>query len=226
MTLAAAMTPHPHDLVRVRRPADLLPASAGDRPGWVGDALAAAPWAVVRRDASAAPWIPVGVRGAERGQRWAARAPRAAVDEVVRPWQVPAQARPGRADLPVFVALARVRRVLADRGFGAWGPGGSAAYELVTGVESVRLGSDLDLVLVAERRWSRGRLGSLAERLRTVADVRVDVQVQTPAGGFALDEWLRVGEGGLFALKTDVGPRMVDDAWVLPAPADTSEVSA
>ena len=139
--------------------------------------------------------------------------------DVIRPWHVPVRPRPGRTALPAFAALERVRDVLTGEGPDRWGPGGGVAYELVTGIATVHLGSDLDLVFVAAEPLDRGRMRRLAEGLRTAGQgVRIDVQVQTPAGGFALEEWLRVGDGGPVALKTGDGPRLAMDLWTVNPP--------
>ncbi|MDU7867214.1 MAG: malonate decarboxylase holo-[acyl-carrier-protein] synthase, partial [Pantoea sp.] len=39
---------------------------------------------------------------------------------------------------------------------------------------------------------------------------RVDTQVETPLGAFALNEWLREGR---VLLKTATGPRLTASAW-------------
>ncbi|WP_305796022.1 phosphoribosyl-dephospho-CoA transferase MdcG domain-containing protein, partial [Salmonella enterica] len=39
---------------------------------------------------------------------------------------------------------------------------------------------------------------------------RADTQVDTPRGGFALNEWLRDGKA---LLKTSQGPQLVRDPW-------------
>ena len=42
-------------------------------------------------------------------------------------------------------------------------------------------------------------------------EARLDVQVETPLGAFALAEWSR--SGGSVLLKTPAGPRLVADPW-------------
>ena len=43
------------------------------------------------------------------------------------------------------------------------------------------------------------------------AESRIDVQVETQCGGFALNEWLRTG--GPVLLKTARGPVLRNDPW-------------
>jgi phosphoribosyl-dephospho-CoA transferase len=52
-------------------------------------------------------------------------------------------------------------------------------------------------------------LAALAE-LQDGQPCRIDIQVDTGAGGFALAEYVR---GGRVLLKTDAGPRLVADPW-------------
>jgi phosphoribosyl-dephospho-CoA transferase len=212
--------PRPHDLVRARSVDDLRPADAGaPRPAWVPEALTRgdAPWAVVRRGAPAGAAVLVGVRGATRSERWAAELDPSAVLDVVRPVDVPRIPRASRAALPVFTALTRVAPLLDAVAPGAWGPVGSGAYELATGIPVVRDGSDLDLVIDAPTPLDAAEWIRVVAALRAAAgDVRADVQVLTPHGGFALDEWARAGSAGV-ALRTDAGPRLVADPWASPA---------
>ena len=64
-------------------------------------------------------------------------------------------------------------------------------------------------------------LASVAGALRGVAgllddsEARIDMQVETPFGAFALREWLRTG--GAVLLKTSHGPVLTNDAWSKPA---------
>jgi phosphoribosyl-dephospho-CoA transferase len=72
----------PHDLVRLADPDAIL---AGTEPAWVGVALAAAPWAVIRRAPAPAGHLAAGVRGPARHQRHAMLIPAGAVAGITRP---------------------------------------------------------------------------------------------------------------------------------------------
>jgi phosphoribosyl-dephospho-CoA transferase len=74
----------------------------------------------------------------------------------------------------------------------------------------LRSDSDLDLLVRAPSIADADALRSVAALLRDL-EARVDVQVETSFGAFALQEWLRTG--GPVLLKTNCGPVLVDDAW-------------
>ncbi|HEY8718605.1 malonate decarboxylase holo-ACP synthase [Pengzhenrongella sp.] len=186
------------------------------RPEWVDAALAAGggPWAVVRRGPAPSSWVPVGVRGLTRAQRWAALVPADRIVEVVAPEAVPRAPSVDRIDLRPFRAVAAVARILDAELPGRWGILGSVAFELVTGVETARDESDLDLTVRAEQPLDHVTFSALYRRLVEAAgEVRIDVQVETWAGAFALTEWLRQGPDQQVALKTTTGPRLVLDPW-------------
>lgn len=90
-----------------------------------------------------------------------------------------------------------------------WGITGSVGYALATGIPVIHAASDLDLLIRAPQPLSRDALVAWQQRLDT-ALCRADTQVETPSGGFALNEWLRDGQA---LLKTRQGPRLVSDPW-------------
>jgi phosphoribosyl-dephospho-CoA transferase len=91
-----------------------------------------------------------------------------------------------------------------------WGIIGSVGFALATGIAAARPDSDLDLLLRAARPMSRHEATVLAEALQAVS-LRIDVQVETLRGAFALSEW---ASGRLpVLLKTDDGPVLVEDPW-------------
>ena len=72
-----------HDLLHINPESVNLECPA--ERAWVTDALASAPWVVVRRDAAPENQIAVGVRGATRGDRWGGFVAKDQVRGVVRP---------------------------------------------------------------------------------------------------------------------------------------------
>jgi phosphoribosyl-dephospho-CoA transferase len=202
--------PLPHDLLRLADPGCLLPApcAAPTPPAWVREALGRTPWVVVRRAAHTPATVPVGVRGPGRGQRWAAYVLRDAVSETVLPEDL--LAVPAPRDLPVFRAVAALDNWTRPRWATAWGPGGSAGFELATGQPTARQGSDLDLVVRVPRPVSPSCVTRLLHAL-TGLPVRVDVQLQSAYGGFAAAEYSR--DTGQVLLRTDTGPNLVADPW-------------
>lgn len=190
-----------HDLLWGMTPAH-LPA---DVPAWVLDVVSAGHPVVVRRAITAPGWVPVGVRGRLREQRFAALMPVAAVRRRVTPETVRGVISP--RDLPALRALAALRPVLANEN---WGVTGSAGFELATGVEALHDQSDLDLILRTSEPLGRRAAEALLALLDT-SECAVDLQLQTPYGAVALREWAAGSRRVL--LKTASGAHLVIDPW-------------
>ena len=211
----------PHDLLRLGDRADLV--CSIPLPGWVLEALDRAPFVVARR----APLlggrlVPVGVRGPSRRDRFAAHAPIDAVAERIAPEQL-AEARlwrgsPRRTRIPALGSLEVADRVFGSLGI-SWGPIGSVGFELASGLAAASPASDLDLLLRCQAPLSVSTARRLLAAL-AAAPVRVDVQIEAPAGAVALTEYAR-GEAPML-LRTADGPRLVDDPW---APVFSGEKS-
>lgn len=197
--------PRAHDLLWGFAPAHL----PGDAPAWCLDSLAGAPPVVVRRAPPREAMVPVGLRGGERGERLAAWLPLAAIERRLTPEQVREREPVGDAGLPVWRALASLRDELDGLGL-AWGVTGSAAFELASGRRATHAGSDLDLLLRTpdplDPAFARRLLAQLAR-----APCRIDVQLQTPAGGVALAEWARAPARVM--VKSEQGPLLLSDPW-------------
>ena len=192
----------PHDLLFVRRP-DAF-ACDGARPDWLDPA---APL-VVRREATAPGIVPVGARGLQRNERCKGYVAASDVAAVVTPRMLAAQARAADGDLPCIAAL----RALAPRLDALdvdWGPAGGAGYWLACGLPVLRATSDLDLLVRLPRKPAPALVAALCT-LQDGQPCRIDIQVDTGAGGFALAEYAR---GGRVLLKTGTGPRLVDSPW-------------
>ena len=91
-----------------------------------------------------------------------------------------------------------------------WGITGSVGFALATGSVAMRPDSDLDLLLRVARPMSRREATELEATLQ-IFPVRIDVQVDTSRGAFALSEWASGRRRVL--LKTNGGPILVDDPW-------------
>lgn len=190
--------PRPHDLVRLTSSA--VARIAGDAPAWTGASLRRAPWAAVRR-AHVDQGIAIGVRGADREERFGAVVHGDEIEELVTP-EVLAEHAPARSH-GAFDALRAVVREARTRGL-VIGPIGAAGFELATGVAALHEGSDLD-VLVRTQPMD-AQLHAFA---RAVADLplRIDVEVAFADDyGAALVEALR---GGELLVKTPGGPRIL-----------------
>jgi phosphoribosyl-dephospho-CoA transferase len=84
-----------------------------------------------------------------------------------------------------------------------WGPTGSCGFELATGIRTLTAASDLDLVIEAPSMIPLPAAISLLASLEAQATVRLDVQLNTPAGGVTLKEYNR---GGSVLVKTSAAP--------------------
>jgi phosphoribosyl-dephospho-CoA transferase len=197
----------PHDLVEIASPdaivCDVPP------PAWVRASLARAPFVVVRRSAPTGALVAVGVRGTSRSERFGAGLPAASAVRRVRPEDL-AEGRGWRTGRSrQLTALDAVERLMAEHGL-RWGPVGSVGFELATGVACVTEGSDLDDVARAPTPLAREDARRLHAALAALP-VRVDVQLETPAGGVALAEY--AGGGASVVLRTPAGPRRVASPW-------------
>jgi phosphoribosyl-dephospho-CoA transferase len=223
------------------RPHDLLWLTVADRfhpadgwPDWLDAEWFLRAPVVVRREEMRDCRLPVGARGTVRSQRCKGYVQRRAVARCVTPEMLarslralPAasarQAAVPRAGLtyaapaspaptppwPALLALARLAPGLDATGL-AWGPTGGVGFQLATGLPVLHADSDLDLLVRAPAPLDDGRRRQLAA-LYEEAGCRIDIQVDTGHGAFALSEWLRSPARVL--LKTGGGPRLCRDPW-------------
>jgi phosphoribosyl-dephospho-CoA transferase len=114
---------------------------------------------------------------------------------------------PRRGALPALAALDAVESIMAAAGLATqWGPGGSVGFELASGYAAVGAESDLDVVVQLHEPLLRPAARSLDERLRQLP-VRIDVLLESPAGGVSLTEYADSRERVL--LRTPAGPQLV-----------------
>jgi phosphoribosyl-dephospho-CoA transferase len=215
----------PHDLLFLGRPGAFDSGSAW--PEWLDAAWLERVPVVVRRAALQAGQVAVGVRGLQRNQRCAGQVGVPDVACCVTPEMLArrvledheeqssiagiASIVGGVPTLPCIVALLGLAPRLQALGLD-WGPVGGAGFWLASGLPVLRPASDLDLLVRAPEPLAARALAELAElaALQDRLACRVDIQVDTGAGGFALMEYAR---GGKVLLKTAHGPRLVADPW-------------
>jgi phosphoribosyl-dephospho-CoA transferase len=203
----------PHDLLWVGDVSDLMPIDT--LPAWASAAWLAVAPVVVRRGPMSHDRVPVGLRGATRNERCAAHLAADRVTRKVTPHDIARRVSshlPLRdSRLPCLRTLARLAGALNESSL-SWGVTGSVGFTLASGFDVLRADSDLDLLVRAPDRGDAAALRDLGRSARD-GESRVDVQVETPCGAFALKEWLRTG--GSVLLKTAHGPVICDDPWHL-----------
>ena len=192
----------PHDLVRLADPDEIL---TGTEPAWVGAALAAAPWIVIRRARAPAGHLAAGVRGPARHQRHAMLIPAGAAAGIARPEDLRPAASVIAPETPALAALRECRPILDGLGR-PWGPTGSAGFELATGYPATTQDSDLDLLIRLGTLSGFTRAAALASQLSGLP-ARVDCHLETGHGAVALAEL--AAHPDKIALRTSDGPRLV-----------------
>jgi phosphoribosyl-dephospho-CoA transferase len=200
-----------HDLLRVRGWDALVNRSPA--PEWVNEALSRAPWVVVRRAPTEGEFIPVGVRGQNRGERFASFVHASSIVECVSPENLSSSQAWKKAvrleELPAMRALLRVDAIFQGSNL-HWGPSGSIGFELASGVPIAHRTSDLDLIvrmndLLIPPSTTR-KLLAIVERVETTG-VRVDLLLEIREGAIALLEY--AGGGTNLLLRTIHGPRLI-----------------
>ena len=200
----------PHDMLRLTGGAGLRHEESV--PAWVPTSLARAACVVVRRAHAPAGLIPVGVRGSTRAKRFAALLAPDAVAARVTPEDLIAERvwhhMPRARWLGPFQVLDTVDELFSSLGL-VWGPTGSVGFELATGVATASADSDLDLVVRAPEPLPLRNAREIADYLNRLP-VRVDAQLDAPAGAVTLADYVR---GGRILLRTPDGPILTRDPW-------------
>ena len=178
--------------------------------------------------------IPVGIRGLKREQRCAAYL-HVAIQNDANPLQslppqmhvitpesvVQTQAWQRYPHLLNFAPIQLVRQIAAQIGAALndvnciWGVTGSAGFALATGLPVLRAESDLDLVIRAPVPLTPAQNEQIAHIETLAAGLcRVDIQIDTGQGGFALKEWLKASQSDKpILLKTDYAPILTRNPW-------------
>ena len=176
------------------------------------------PWVVVRRGGISNGLIPVGVRGPQRHERCAGFTRLSEVVETRRPYQLRMMlAKDSRRSLQAFRTLSYLESRLVGLDM-SWGPGGSVGYELASGIPTVRADSDLDLIIFSHRKLD---IAEARDLWRVVSSVpgKVDTLVETPCGGFSLEEFVTTSPRKIL-LRTSDGRIFGSDPWNLSSGRD------
>jgi phosphoribosyl-dephospho-CoA transferase len=211
-----------HDLLEID-PNQFIPSQAS-APQWVEEDLRKSPFVVVRRGPATGHKIPIGVRGTERHQRWAAFCHPKLVRSILTPPQLLSRTIPtSRADaIPALRAL----NLLKDRWMDLvrpWGPGGSVGFELASGKHVARPESDLDIVIYSETRMMADEAKSVCDGAMNLP-AGVDIRVQTPLCGFSIREFASRSSAAIL-LRAPSGIIFGRDPWggdLRSIPGDTT----
>jgi phosphoribosyl-dephospho-CoA transferase len=211
MTYRDVQSVRTHDLLEIdAKPFIDCNASA---PEWVVKTLQKTPFVVARRGQAFERRIPVGIRGSDRSQRWAAMCPQQLVKKILPPPRLlMLSVSKSREDaIPAFRALNLMKERWRDLDF-FWGPGGSVGFELATGSDVVKAESDLDIIVYAPRQVPRDMAKVLYAQTLNLA-AAVDVRVEAPLCGFSLKEYAWSGPRELL-LRKPTGIALGTDPWV------------
>jgi phosphoribosyl-dephospho-CoA transferase len=196
----------PHDLLRIEVSRFLVPEDASSWAA-IESCLRHAPFVVVRRARMKDGYVPVGIRGQDRGERYAAWLDPRGVRAVLKPesLRTSGQAR----DLRALAALRECEQRFRSLHH-PWGPTGSTGFELASGIATVTETSDLDLLIHMMERPTDRELAAIANACNDLP-CAVDLQIATPHGAFSLREYCSGSDRLL--LRTCTGPVLVIDPW-------------
>jgi phosphoribosyl-dephospho-CoA transferase len=201
----------PHDLIRIKGHSYLV--TNVQEPEWVKVALTQAPYVVVRRASMEKGYIPVGIRGQHRHERFAAFLPYDAVAEVITPEQLVTQKQWKQSSryyqLPILQALDDIYEIFQLYDL-VWGPVGSVGFELVSGIPTVKDASDLDIIVRLSHFPSIETAKQLVAELTRIP-IRMDVQLEIPAGAVSLLEYSQGSHRIL--LKSLCGPKLISHPY-------------
>ena len=209
-------TMHVHDLILLRTVSAVISTQGDPACPYLNSNHR--PWVVVRRGCISDGLIPVGVRGSQRHERCAGYASFSEVVEIRRPDQLRLLlADDSRRALQAFRSLSYLENHLVGLDM-SWGPGGSVGYELASGVPAVRVDSDLDLIIFSHRKLD---IAEARDLWRVVSSVpgKVDTLVETPCGGFSLEEFVTTSPRKIL-LRTSGGRIFGSDPWNLSSGRD------
>lgn len=203
---------HPHDLLWVNALDDVA------LPEWFSDADLKVRPVVVRRALTSVDRIAVGIRGNNRSQRHASYIKASSVVGQLTPEQLVERQGWHQQNtlhpLPHWHTLAQIAQLMADLDL-CWGITGSLAFELATSIPTANDNSDIDLRLLCPTPIEQGRCQHLAAQLGQLAQ-QADIQIETPNGAFAMNEWLS-GQPTVL-LKSDYGPYLTANPWHIEQP--------
>lgn len=200
-----------NDLLKINTVDDLI----GDSKNipWVQDSIKLAPYVVIRRAPIIKNKIPVGIRGNDRSKRVAAEVLCENIIKIITPEEL-SQKKLWRENKHIrgtkmFQVLEEVDKILGSYNI-AWGPTGSAGFELSTGIETITDTSDLDIIARAPEILPMDIAKNIVKELSELP-IKTDVQIEVPNGSISLEEYARYNKS--LMLRTINGPRLVKNPW-------------
>lgn len=201
------MALEPHDLLKIA-PKNII--SHSPIPAWAVHSVETTPLVVVRRVHAPEGQVAIGIRGRARNERFAAFLPEHCVNQQIKPEHLTTRDRWKDKQLPAFSTIEFAADLLEGHGF-IWGLSGSVGFELASGVETVTLNSDLDLIIRAPEPLPIHIAAQVVDEFNK-RPIRIDVQVETPVGAFSLMEYARGGNRPIL-LRTTFGPKLSSNPW-------------
>jgi phosphoribosyl-dephospho-CoA transferase len=131
------------------------------------------------------------------------------IRKIVRPEELLLGDRDVRR-IPALKALQKMQDRWADLAL-PWGPAGSVGFDLASGRTVTAEASDLDLVIRARQPIAHEQARSLLDRTLGL-EAKVDVRVETPACGFALEEYVLASPARILLRYPDA-VRLGEDPW-------------
>ena len=185
----------------------------GSVPQWILESPGLAAFVHVRRGVgNNGQWIPVGIRGTSRSQRWGTLCHCRFIRSVTSAEQLLHVPIPKARSLfiPAFEALEKLKVRWVDLDL-VWGPAGSVGFELLANREVTTPDSDLDIVIYAHRRIEKEEAADLCDRASDLPS-RIDIRVETRCSGFLLREYADKHRT-TYLLRTPSGEILDDDPW-------------
>ena len=201
-----------HDLLKIKDVNQFL--KDLQQNNWINEAIRRAPFVVVRRSILTSSLIPVGIRGFERSQRFAASLSYNNISDKISPekisklklWETNEHIR----NTKIYNVLQSIDYILEQEGL-SWGPTGSTGFELVSDMSTVNKNSDLDIIIRAKKTLDLNTAIRIKEKLDEIPFV-IDSLIETPEGSISLIEYSKNIYPIL--LRTVNGPYLVNDPWI------------
>ena len=201
-----------HDLLKIKDIDEFL--KDLQQNNWINEAIRRAPFVVVRRSILTSSLIPVGIRGFERSQRFAASLSYNNISDKISPEQISKsklwETNEHIKNTKIYNVLQSIDYILEQEGL-SWGPTGSTGFELVSDMSTVNKNSDLDIIIRAKKTLDLNTAIRIKEKLDEIPFV-IDSLIETPEGSISLIEYSKNIYPIL--LRTVNGPYLVNDPWI------------